>query len=749
MSRPIKHLVITVHGIRTFGGWQERLENLLHAQGSDRELTIINYKFGYFSILAFIFPLLRLLVVRRFRLFFVDLVKSQPWDRIDLVGHSFGTHVIAWALYGINSAARPAVHTIVLSGSVLKSGFPWQVLIGKSVKRVVNDCGTNDSILILNQIFVLGTGMAGRLGFNGGMGESFRNRFFDCGHSGFFLTAGIPDDNFMQRYWIPLLLSDTKPELVDMRRADALGGVKLWLLNNAEPIKIFVYLAPLVALLLYFNFLRTTSQTQFQRADRNFNITHKLLSDYLETVSETVKHYAQVEVLDALLSKTTDLLKTVPSGDDQRIRLERSRANIILAEIKWDRGRIDEMNDLAKEAMPVMESLSRDHNVTEEQRLEAKHLLARSTALSGLYYSASAVEPDPNKASERNQEAIDLLEDLERRFENTRAIGTEWRWLRSLARLRQDRGDMLLKRGELDKATKFYEKSKATWETLSQVRPDDLETKFSRAWANNKLGDIQRDIGDNEKAFGYFREAAELIEKCVKDRPANLHWRDHLAITKNNVGLTQRRLKRYDEAKKAFLGAKKDIDEALDQDRGHSHRRSILAWTLGNLGMTRVQHALMENDPSKLSDAKHELAQAHEVNRELAKLGVARWHFSARISQANVFALNGTMNIFERFCVKAARDFQDAAKTNPKSTGDEGDDEMVLRTVQFKEQAGLLFRQAGRWVEAQPELKEALNLAETYSPKFAAQKSQLATAGQRLQVAIAGGPMTGPTDCKD
>ena len=43
----MKQLIITVHGIRTFGGWQERLESLLIATTLDCDLSIENYKFGY------------------------------------------------------------------------------------------------------------------------------------------------------------------------------------------------------------------------------------------------------------------------------------------------------------------------------------------------------------------------------------------------------------------------------------------------------------------------------------------------------------------------------------------------------------------------------------------------------------------------------------------------------------------------------------------------------------------------------
>src|ERR1700722_6509622 len=194
----MRHLLITVHGIRTFGAWQERLETLVAHESADRTLRVINYKYGYFSVLAFLVPPLRWLVVRRFRRFLLSEAQGRVWDRTDLVGHSFGTHIIAWALYGINEPSRPLINTILLAGSVLKSGFPWNALINRGVTRVVNDCGTRDMILLLSQFVVLFTGMAGRLGFHGGVGRQFRNRWFSFDHSGYFLTRGQPDDTFMR-----------------------------------------------------------------------------------------------------------------------------------------------------------------------------------------------------------------------------------------------------------------------------------------------------------------------------------------------------------------------------------------------------------------------------------------------------------------------------------------------------------------------------------------------------------------------
>jgi WD40 repeat protein len=300
----MRQLVISVHGIRTYGNWQERLEGLLGANSTDRQLTVINYKYGYFPTIAFILPFLRWLIVRRFGRFLLDMVQGEQWDRIDLVGHSFGTHIIAWALYGLDERIRPSVNTVIFAGSVLKNNFPWQVLLGRSVKRLVNDCGVRDEVLILNQLVVLFTGMAGRLGFNGGTGRTFRNRFFYYGHSGYFLTDGRPDDSFMQRYWLPLLLTDSDPELVDARRASALGGIYMTLLNNAEPLKLAVYMAPVIASALWINGLYLN--TRRERDQALLTQSHFLADLARQRVEAGDSETAMLLAMEALPDQTSE-----------------------------------------------------------------------------------------------------------------------------------------------------------------------------------------------------------------------------------------------------------------------------------------------------------------------------------------------------------------------------------------------------------------------------------------------------------
>jgi len=265
----MKQLLVSVHGIRTFGNWQERLERMIGDEvdrRNDDQIRVVNYKYGYFSVIAFLIPVLRWLVVRRFRAELLALSGSDQWDRVDLVGHSFGTHIIAWALYSIPEKDRPPVHTLLFAGSVLKSNFLWQSLLGRGVKRVVNDCGIIDSVLLLSQFLVLFTGMAGRIGFNGVTGRYFRNRYFKFGHSDYFLVKGVADDTFMSRYWLPLLTSEAEPELVDVRESSTLSGIYITIINNVEPIKFVFYMTPVLAISSWIYSLYLTADEQRAQA---------------------------------------------------------------------------------------------------------------------------------------------------------------------------------------------------------------------------------------------------------------------------------------------------------------------------------------------------------------------------------------------------------------------------------------------------------------------------------------------------
>ncbi|WP_281848687.1 hypothetical protein [Dyella sp. GSA-30] len=237
-----EHIVVTVHGIRTFGQWQQRLSKLIRKQ--DGNIRCQAFVYGYFSIFAFLVPPLRWLVTRRFRRHLEQLSLNHPEARIDLVGHSFGTHLIGWSLWGLRLNKDRRFGTIILAGSVLKPGFPWHELIATgTVKNVINDCGINDWVLVINQLVVLFTGMAGRVGFSGLTSEVFVNRFFEGGHSHYFVNKrGEATDQFMIDNWLPVLAGGREADAIDQRRRLTFsGGLLATVLQNTEPLKLTLY----------------------------------------------------------------------------------------------------------------------------------------------------------------------------------------------------------------------------------------------------------------------------------------------------------------------------------------------------------------------------------------------------------------------------------------------------------------------------------------------------------------------------
>ncbi|MGX4771989.1 hypothetical protein ACWAUC_19635 [Bradyrhizobium guangdongense] len=292
MTEQLEHLIVSVHGIRTFGDWQNRLMKL--TQAKNKEVEFQNYQYGYFSLLAFIFPLTRWLVVRRFRRELLRLVAVKNPKRLDLVGHSFGTHIIAWSLHSLRARTDLRVHTLILAGSVLRSDFYWGELIPSVVGRVINDCGSRDTVLLASQFLVLFTGMAGRTGFVGMNGPEFVNRYFEFGHSGYFQDRNRKPNSYMEDRWLPLLLSSDRPIYFDERTAPSpLEGIGIWLTNNFEPIKLAVAISPLLAALLYVGALYVRSEAATEKIAavaslaKSLKYTHELDGDRL---LDTIEH---------------------------------------------------------------------------------------------------------------------------------------------------------------------------------------------------------------------------------------------------------------------------------------------------------------------------------------------------------------------------------------------------------------------------------------------------------------------------
>lgn len=300
------HIVITVHGIRTYGEWQNRLQTLLRS--ADPSIDVRTYVYGYFTSAAFLIPFLRRIVVRRFTNSLRQIIQDNPTARIDVLAHSFGTHIVGWSLVELQNVAR--LHTVILAGSVLRAEFDWAPLLQrKTVARVVNDCGNNDFVLFISRLFVLFTGHAGRIGFIGMMSNSFQNRYFRGGHSHYFQGSVDNNNAFMLRYWVPLFTTEGNIERIDQRIP-----LRWWesvldaIARNAEPIKltIYLFLFSLPAVYYYVMTGRVTEQRNLAMSRQG-----ELLVEGARTATATGKNAFAASLLDEFNTLPKEVTKNV------------------------------------------------------------------------------------------------------------------------------------------------------------------------------------------------------------------------------------------------------------------------------------------------------------------------------------------------------------------------------------------------------------------------------------------------------
>ncbi|UFW69196.1 hypothetical protein [Bradyrhizobium sp. WU425] len=245
------HLVITVHGIRTYGRWQKRLGDAL---GQDSRWNVIggedelmHYRYGIFTLFSFLVPFVRNLAVRQFRAYLEAAAGSRNWSRVDIVAHSFGAYLVVETLRYADLSPQVRVNTVILCGAAISPNtiLANVVGVGKPVGRLINECGTRDGILLLT-LLVYGVGMAGRIGLQGLEGQRFCNRFHGVGHSGYFeLNSGAPYGGFISRWWIPVLLGSGAVRQRDRRPDRPTFLDRMWsvLGENGSTLTVSVYAA--------------------------------------------------------------------------------------------------------------------------------------------------------------------------------------------------------------------------------------------------------------------------------------------------------------------------------------------------------------------------------------------------------------------------------------------------------------------------------------------------------------------------
>lgn len=172
----VRHLVFILHGIRDLGRWAADLETPLlkqfHLQAPREKLAIASIRYGYFGMGPFILRLDRQKYVRWFMDEYTETLARYPHvQRIDFIGHSNGTYLLASALERYRSLK---VDRIVFAGSVVRVDYDWGAVLARDqVKSVRNYVASDDWVVALFPRFFeqralrfLGNDL-GSAGFNG------------------------------------------------------------------------------------------------------------------------------------------------------------------------------------------------------------------------------------------------------------------------------------------------------------------------------------------------------------------------------------------------------------------------------------------------------------------------------------------------------------------------------------------------------------------------------------------------------
>jgi len=195
MNAPGRHpLVISVHGIRTRGRWQRDLA--IHIQRAGFEYVLPDY--GYFGLVAFLWPWARAAKVKWFLGEYSRLTENGAGPPPSVIAHSMGTYIVASAM---EQCPEIRFDRIILCGSIVRKSYSWSNrLDAGQFNWLLNDRGKRDLWARAAEWVVQDAGPSGYSGFD----DPARGRVVEEVHQSFRHSDFFYDLNYTKQ-WIPFL----------------------------------------------------------------------------------------------------------------------------------------------------------------------------------------------------------------------------------------------------------------------------------------------------------------------------------------------------------------------------------------------------------------------------------------------------------------------------------------------------------------------------------------------------------------
>jgi CheY-like chemotaxis protein len=229
-------MLISVHGIRTYGGWQRCL--IEEIKKYSRSFDFVEIKYGYLDLFYFFVPWSRKKKAVEIGRRLAVVIDQNQDKRILVVAHSFGTVILSEALKFVDDSSR--LGGVVMCGSPLSEKTNIDHIVD-AADLTVNECGVNDNVLLLSKLLVPGLGYAGRVGFYRENTSRFLNRYHVGGHSLYFEDCQ-DGTTFVEEQWLPMLIGGECVDPIDSRSVSLAQDVSVLFVRCVDKVKNFKYL---------------------------------------------------------------------------------------------------------------------------------------------------------------------------------------------------------------------------------------------------------------------------------------------------------------------------------------------------------------------------------------------------------------------------------------------------------------------------------------------------------------------------
>ena len=146
-------IILAVHGVRSVGEWADELEARLQADASFTGCLFESLDYPRLSaVLGWLSTWIRWArhhhtgwMLRKLQ----DYQRRYPRVPIDIVAHSFGTHIVYHALrLSLDRPPAVFIRKLILVGAVLKTAEPFGIVSGGLIQQVYIHWSHNDSVVL-------------------------------------------------------------------------------------------------------------------------------------------------------------------------------------------------------------------------------------------------------------------------------------------------------------------------------------------------------------------------------------------------------------------------------------------------------------------------------------------------------------------------------------------------------------------------------------------------------------------------